>query len=371
MISYGRQSISSADVRAVSRALQSDFLTQGPEVAAFESAIAKYTKTKYAVAVGNGTEALHLAYLAAGLGPGDEVITTPNTFVATSNMLLAVGATPVFCDIRLDTYNIDESKIEALITPRTKAIVPVHVGGQPCAMDKILAIARKHQLFVIEDACHALGARHGRTRIGPLGDLSVLSFHAIKPITTGEGGMILTNNEKMYKKMLLLRSHGITKDANGFNVMTELGYNYRLTDFQCALGLSQLARLDAFLKKRHEIAEWYARELGDLSSIILPVELNGLYSGWYLYVIRVRDARQRLGLYNHLRARGVGVNLNYPCVYAHPYYQQHGFSAVHCPNAEAYVASAITLPMHPSLTRRDVRFVANQIKTFYEKIREE
>src|SRR3989339_482052 len=249
----GHQNIGHSDIKAVEGVLKSDWLTQGPNVAAFESNLAKYCGAKYAVAVSNGTAALHLAYLAAGIGPGDEVITTPNTFVATSNMILAVGAKPVFADIRLDTYNIEDLQIEGLISPKTKAISVVHFAGCPAAMSAILKIAKEHNLVVIEDAAHALGAVYKNKKIGPLGDLATLSFHPVKTITTGEGGAILTNNVERYKKMLTLRSHGIHKDERGFNVMTEFGYNYRITDFQSALGSSQLKRSSGFLAKRRKI----------------------------------------------------------------------------------------------------------------------
>ena len=244
MIPYSRQSISDDDIAAVTAVLRSDWLTQGPTVAAFEKALAEYCGTKFAVAVPNGTAALHLAYKAVGLSEGDELITSPNTFVATTNMALVCGAKPVFADIRRDTRNIDEAKIEALITKKTKAIVPVHFAGHPCEMDAIRHIAKKHDLLVIEDACHAIGAEYNGRRIGSLSDLSVFSFHPVKPITTGEGGAILTNNEEYYKKTLVLRTHGIMKDpkktesiGKWFYEMVDMGFNHRITDIQCALGI--------------------------------------------------------------------------------------------------------------------------------------
>src|SRR3989339_21811 len=267
-IPYGKQTIDTQDIKTVEATLKSDWLTQGPKIQAFEKALANYCRAKYAVAVSSGTAALHLAYLATGLAHGDEVITTPNTFVATTNMVLACGAKPVFADIRLDTYNLDETKIETLITPRTKMIVPVHFAGQPAEMSTILRLAKKHQLLVIEDACHALGAEYQNKKIGALGsDMTIFSFHPVKPITTGEGGAIVTNNRKYYAQLLLLRSHGIKKDRRGFNVMTALGYNYRLTDIQSSLGLSQLKKLDRFLTKRRQIVGWYQAELKQISKI--------------------------------------------------------------------------------------------------------
>lgn len=367
MIPYGRQSINKADVRVVTRVLESPWLTQGPNVAAFEEAVAAYCKVPYAVAVSNGTAGLHLAYIAADLKTGDEVITTPNTFVATTNMLLALGVRPVFCDIRLDTYNVDESKIESLITAKTKAIVPVHFGAHPVAMEAILRIAKRHKLLVIEDGCHALGAKYHDRPIGSLGDMTIFSFHPVKPITTGEGGMVLTQNKEFYHRLIAARSHGVTKDANGFNVMTTFGYNYRMTDMQAALGSSQLKRLDKFLKKRHEVVRWYTQEFDAQLPIILPTELRDVYSGWHLYVIRVKNSEDRLPLYQYLKHAGIGVNLHYPAVYSHPYYREHGFAKTVCPHADLYGATALTLPLHTLLTRADVRFVCRTIKSFYDR----
>lgn len=369
MIPYGRQSITTADSAAVLKTLHSPWLTQGPAVSAFEQALAAYCGTRYAVAVSNGTAALHLAYGAAGLTAGDEVITTPNTFVATTNMLLAVGAKPVFCDIRSDTYNIDETKIERLITKKTKAIVPVHFAGQPCALDPIRRIARKHRLLVIEDACHSLGARYQKSTIGScrFSDMAIFSFHPVKSITTGEGGAILTNSKRYYQTVLSLRSHGIHKDARGKNVMTALGYNYRLTDIQAALGASQLKKLDAFIKQRQRVVAWYAKELQAVTEIILPQEIAGDHSAWHLYVIRTQQPKRRDALAAYLKKQGIGVNFHYPAVYSHPYYRKNGYHQLRLPVADAYQSSCLTLPCHPALTRDDVHFVADAIKTFYAK----
>jgi dTDP-4-amino-4,6-dideoxygalactose transaminase len=348
-IPYGHQHIDIRDVRAVERTLRSEWLTQGPEVSAFEEALAKKVGAKYAVAVTNGTAALHIAYLAAGIKKGDEVITSPNTFVATTNMLLAIGAKPVFCDIRSDTSNIDERCIEALITKKTRAIVPVHFAGNPPELKKIYAIAKKHGLIVIEDGAQALGASYGKKMVGASGAAMVtMSFHPVKSITTGEGGAVLTDDESYYRHLLRLRSHGIVKDANGFNVMTELAYNYRMPDINAALGRSQLAKLDGFIASRHRIVTWYERALRDIEGIVLPAATKGARSAWHLYVIRVRDPKDRMPLYEHLKKSGIGVNFHYPAVYRHPYYRKNGYAktALAPPHQLLHISSRMSFLPH-------------------------
>lgn len=360
------QSIDAADLAAVQRVLKSDRLTQGPAIATFENALSDFCGAPYAVAVSNGTTALHVAYVAAGIQKGDEVITTPNTFVATSNMLLTIGAIPVFCDIRSDTWNIDESKIEALITSRTRAISVVHFAGNPCAMDAILRIARKHKLLVIEDACQALGATYKELRVGGLtSDMTVFSFHPVKSITTAEGGAIVTRSAALHRRLSLLRAHGVEKDESGFNVMTELGFNYRLTDMQAALGTSQMKRLKSFLRVRRSLARVYDKELAGVKEIVTPVETDDAESAWHLYVIRVRDASLRMKLAEFLQKKGVGINFHYPAVYAHPYYREHGYKKTALTEEDAYAASCITLPLHQNLTTEDVRYVAAMIRDFF------
>lgn len=366
MIPYGRQSIDEDDMQAVLKVLKGDFLTQGPAVAEFEKALCDHTGAKFAVTVSNGTAALHLAYLAAGIGEGDEVITTPNTFVATSNMLILCGAKPVFCDIRLDTYNIDEEKIEALITPKTKAIVAVDFAGQPCEWNRLREISDKHNLILIDDAAHALGANYKVAKAGTLADLSTLSFHPVKSITTGEGGAILTDNEAMHKKMKSQRSHGVAKNEQGFNVMTEMGFNYRITDFQCALGASQLKKLDSFVQKRRALVEIYKKELSNVEQIILPSEVEGNFSSWHIFVIRVNDADKRYALHEFLKAKGIGSNFHYPCVYGHPYYRQHGFADIALPNADLYEKTSLTIPLYPNLSETEVLSVCEAIKSFFK-----
>ena len=363
MIPYGHQHINQKDIAAVIKVLKSDWLTQGPKILEFEKALANYCGAKYAVIVSHGTAALHLAYLAAGLKRGDEVITTPNTFVATTNMLLAAGAKPVFADIRLDTYNIDESKIEKLINKKTKAIIPVDFAGQPCDLKKILKLAKKYKLLVIEDASHALGARCQGRKIGSLADLTVFSFHPVKPITTGEGGAILTDNKRYYQQLILLRNHGIYKDKKGKNVMVDLGYNYRLTDLACALGISQLKRLDSFIKKRRQIVKWYQAELKNIKEIILPHEIKGNYSGWHLYVIRTLKSPVRNKLVAYLKSAGVGANFHYPAVYRQPYYRKLGYR-LNLKNEEIYQQSCLTLPCYPDLSKSEVKYISKTIKDF-------
>ena len=366
-IPYGHQHIDTRDVESVRAVLRSDWLTQGPKVREFESALAKATGAKYAVLVTNGTAALHLAYLAAGIKGGDEVITTPNTWVATTNMLLAVGAIPVFCDIRPDTYNIDETKIEALITKRTRAIVPVHFAGNPCAMGKIYALAKKYKLLVIEDGAQALGASYGKKMIGGSGaDMVTFSFHPVKSITTGEGGAILTNNKKFYERLTLLRSHGTTKDKNGFHSMTEFGYNYRMPDINATLGLSQIGRLDEFIAKRKKIVGWYREVLSDISGIILPEVTEGAQSAHHLYVIRVRSAKDRMPLYHYLQKHDIGTMFHYTPVYSHPYYRKHGYAKVHLSVTDEYQKTAFSIPLFVDLTKTDVLRIAKTIKEYFE-----
>jgi len=368
MIPYSRQHIDEEDIQAVIEVLKSDWLTQGPKVLGFEKALAEYCGARFAVAVPNGTAALYLAYKAIGLKEGDEIITTPNTFVATSNMALVCGAKPIFCDVRSDTYNIDESQIETLITQNTKAIVPVHFAGHPCEMDTISAIAKKYNLLIIEDACHAIGAEYRGRKIGSMSDLTVFSFHPVKPITTGEGGAILTNDEGYYKKMLALRTHGIIKDpqksetvGKWFYEMVDLGFNNRITDIQCALGISQLKKLDKFQKAREEAANYYFEKLKDVKSIVLPAILNDVKHSWHLFPIQLKDAGKRKAVFDHLQKNSIGVQVHYIPVHQQPYYQALGYRSGEYPNAEAYYNSAISLPIYPDLTRKDQDFVIGKL----------
>lgn len=392
-IPYGRQSIDDADIEAVVKVLKSDYLTTGPAVAAFEKKVADYVGAKYAVAVSNGTAALHVACLAAGIGVGDEVVTTPITFAASANCVLYCGGTPVFADIDPDTYNISPVELERKITSRTKAIIPVHYTGQPCDMDAILEIAHKHDLLVIEDGAHALGASYKGKRIGSIADMTCFSFHPVKPVTTGEGGMIVTDNEELYRKLVLYRSHGITRDNDMMQLyedqlrqstdpalqeaadmlrgdvtdpggwyyqQLELGYNYRITDIACALGASQMDKLDRFLERRRQIAGKYDEAFADIPQIKTPWQQEGCQSGWHLYMIQTME-RSRREVFDGLRQAGIGVNVHYIPVYRHPYYQRNGYAGVHCLNAEAFYERAVSLPIFPGLTGSQQDYVIEHV----------
>ena len=392
-IPYGRQSIDEEDINAVVQVLRSDYLTTGPAVAAFEKKVADYVGAKYAVAVSNGTAALHVACLAAGIGKGDEVITTPITFAASANCVLYCGGTPVFADIDEQTYNIDPAEIKKKLTSRTRALIPVHYTGQPCDMDEIMKIAREHDLLVIEDGAHALGAVYKGKRIGSIADMTCFSFHPVKPITTGEGGMIVTDNEELYRRLVLYRSHGITRDhglmqeyqdraqnsgvpeiaaaaemlqgdvkdpGGWYYQQLELGYNYRITDIACALGASQMNKLDGFLKRRREIAARYDEAFKNIQQIQIPRQQEGCESGWHLYMIQSLK-RDRRKVFDGLRKAGIGVNVHYIPVYRHPYYQRNGYAGVCCPKAEKYYERAISLPIHPQLTEKQQDYVIDQV----------
>lgn len=363
IIPYATQTIDDQDIKAVGRALKADYLTQGPLVEKFEEAVAEYCGSKYAVAVNSGTSALHLACLAAGISKGDEVITSPITFLASANCILYCGGKPVFADIQAETINIDPKEIEKNINARTKAIIPVHFAGNPCELEEIYSIAKKNDLFIIEDAAHALGATYRGAKIGSgkYSHMTILSFHAVKHITTGEGGMILTNNKELYEKMKRLRTHGITRNTKTakntgawYYEMQSLGFNYRLTDIQCALGISQLKKLDRFLKRRRKIATMYNKAFASMGKIKVLKETAQAQSAWHLYVIQTA-ARGRV--FKALREKGINVNVHYVPVYKQPYYQQLGYDSELCPRAEAYYEKAISIPMYPKMTDNELGFV--------------
>lgn len=374
-IPYAKQYLDDDDIKAVVEVLKGDYLTTGPYINQFESEFALKVGAKYAVAVSSGTAALHIAYLAADLKPYDEVITTPMTFAATANAALYVGAQPVFADIDGQTYNIDVKEIESHLTPQAKAIVPVHYTGLPCEMGEICDIAKLHNLVVIEDACHALGAKYKDTVIGDCtySDMTVFSFHPVKHITTGEGGMITTNSESLYHKLIKLRSHGITRDSRSFKEpshgdwyyeMQDLGFNYRLTDIQAALGISQLKKLDSFVARRRQIVGQYNKAFQELP-VELPSEPEGYYSSYHLYVIRLRkeSKKTRKDLYSKLKAKGIHTQVHYLPVHTMPYYQENlGHKWGDYPVAEDHYSRVLSLPMYPAMTDDDVDYVINCMK---------
>ncbi len=367
-IPYGKQYIDEEDVQAVVDVLRSDYLTTGPKVAEFEKTFANYVGAYYAVAVSNGTAALHLACLAAGIKEGDEVITTPITFAASSNCALYCGAKVVFADINPETYNIDPKDIRRKIIDKTKCIIPVHFTGQPCDLDEIHAIAKEHNLIVIEDAAHALGADYKGRMIGGVSDMTTFSFHPVKHVTCGEGGMITTNDEKLYERLMLFRTHGITREPSllekneggWYYEQLELGFNFRITDFQCALGISQMNKIDKFVARRREIAKRYDEAFAKLDGIVVPAQSTGCNNSYHLYIIQVEDM-SRKEVFDKLRAAGIGVNVHYIPVYKHPYYQKHGYQDVKCKNAEKLYSKMLSLPMYPSMTDEEQEYVIEQI----------
>lgn len=368
-IPYGKQSIDEADIQAVVEVLKSDFLTTGPKIAEFEKKVADYVGVKYAVAISNGTAALHAACYAAGIGIGDEVITTPLTFAASANCIFYCNGIPVFADVDKKTYNIDPADIKRKITDKTKAIIAVHLAGQPCDMDAIHAIAEEHHLIVIEDGAHALGSEYKEKRVGTISDMTTFSFHPVKPITTGEGGMIVTNSKIYYDRLCLFRSHGITRnteimtrnDGPWFYQQVELGYNYRITDIQCALGCSQMNKLEHFLQRRRKLAEQYNEAFAGCEDIVIPYQMPETKSGWHLYIIQLKN-RDRKKAFEKLRADGIGVNVHYIPVYFHPYYQEHGYQNVHCRNAEEIYSHMLSLPLYPDLTDEEQAQVIRKVK---------
>ncbi len=370
MIPYGRQNISEADIQAVVDVLRSDFITQGPAIERFEKSVAAYCGVKYAVAVSNATAGLHIACLAAGLKAGEWLWTVPNTFVASANCALYCGANVDFVDIDPQTYTIslDALHLKLETTPpqkRPRVVVPVHFAGQSCDMIAIQDLAEQYGFTVLEDAAHAIGGRYDGEPIGccRYSDMAVLSYHPVKIITTGEGGMVLTNREDLYEALIRLRTHGITRNAPllqhkdegpWYYEQLELGYNYRLTDIQAALGHSQMGRLDAFVLRRRELAARYDDLLKDLP-VVRPWQHPKTESAWHLYVVKISPeaGKSRREVFEALRAAGIGVNVHYIPVHTQPYYRTLGFKPGDFPQSEAYYAQAITLPLYYDLTETE------------------
>lgn len=351
---YGRQSIDEGDIQAVVDVLRSDWVTTGPMVERFESSVASFVGAAHAVAVSSGTAALHAAMAAIGIGPEDEVILPPMTFVATANAIVYQGGTPVFVDVGEADLLIDPTLVEEKITPRTKAIIAVDYAGQPCDYDSLREIADKHGLYLISDACHSLGAEYRGRKVGTLADLTVFSFHPVKPITTGEGGMVVTDNPGLAERMRRFRNHGITTDhwkrsekLTWSYEMTDLGYNYRLNDIQAALGVSQLAKLPSWILERQTFAAEYERKITRLSSVEPLFVRPEVSHGYHLYVVR---AFSRAQVFQKLRHAGIGCTVHYPPVHLHPFYRQHlGTSEGICPVAEVAYRQILSLPVFPNM----------------------
>jgi len=380
-IPYGHQWIDDDDIQAVVNVLKSDWLTTGPYVEKFEQEFAKAVDAKYAVAVSNGTAALHSAMFAIGIGPGDEVIIPAMTFAATANCVVFQGGTPIFADVDPDTLLLDPAQIEAKITPRTKAAIAVDYAGQPCDYDTLWAITNKHGLFLVSDACHALGGSYKERPVGSLSDLSVFSFHPVKPITTGEGGMVVTNKAEYAERMRCFRTHGISKDyrrraeqGTWYYEMTDLGYNYRLTDFQCALGMSQLKKLPGWVARRREIAKRYDDSFANLPAVE-PLKVRDEVShAYHLYVVRLKLQKlnaDREKVFTALRDKGIGVNVHYIPVHLHPFYQkQFGTGPGLCPVAESAYEEIISLPIFPGMSDEDAEDVIKAVRkvvNYYRK----
>ena len=374
LIPNGRPSIDNEDVAVVSTVLHSGWLTTGPKVKEFELAFAQYVGSKYAVAVSSGTAALELAIAALDLPEGAEVITTPFTFVATSNAILYNRLKPVFVDIDPKTFNIDPEKIVSSITSSTRAILYVDYAGQPCEYNKIQKIAEEKDLLLIEDASHALGAEYQGKKVGSLAHLTTFSFHPVKNITTGEGGMITTNDERIYTKLLLLRNHGLDKNEQRFGGewsydLKVLGRNYRLTDFQCALGLSQLHRLPTMNRKRTEIALYYTRELRSIPEIIMPQISPDIIHAWHLYVILLQGIDRNI-FYQELKQKGIQGNVHYIPIYKFEYYQKVGLGdPAYFPITEDIFQQIITLPLYPDLSKEEVEYIIKTVKETIIKLK--
>ncbi|MCP8617530.1 UDP-4-amino-4,6-dideoxy-N-acetyl-beta-L-altrosamine transaminase [Salirhabdus salicampi] len=378
---YGRQWIDEEDIQSVVNVLKGDYLTTGPAVGEFEKDVASYVGAKYAVAFSNGTAALHGACFAAGICEGDEVITTPMTFAASSNCVLYQGGKPVFADIDSKTYNIDPKKVEELINENTKAIIPVHFTGQPVDIDAIHQLAKEHNLVVIEDAAHALGATYKGEKIGSISGMTMFSFHPVKHITSGEGGIITTNNEEYYQKLIQFRSHGITRESEKlienhgpwYYEMQFLGFNYRMTDIQAALGTSQLKKIDNFVDLRKKYVSIYNEAFKEIDEIQTPYQDHNGISSWHLYIIRLdldKLSVSRKEIFEALVNEKIGVNVHYIPVHLLPYYSQLGYQRGLCPNAEKLYEEIITLPLFPAMTEEDVMDVitaVNKVVNTYRK----
>lgn len=380
MIPYSTQDINEADIKAVTKVLRSKWLTQGPTVEKFEKALAKKVGAKFAVAFNSGTAALHAAYFAAGVGKGDEVIVPALTFAATANAALYLGAKPVFVDSDIWTGNMDPVQAKSKITKKTKAIVPVDYAGRPADMRAFQTIAKKNKLVLISDAAQSFGAHYNGKPVGTQADMTMFSFHPAKSITTGEGGMIVTDSAKFDKALRLFRSHGINKDPKEFvrkgygewyQEMQALGFNYRLPEMSAALGLSQLARLDSFITKRQAAAKRYYKLLADVPHLILPMpERPYEKSAWHLYTVRLTppNAHRRDEVFLQMRMAGIGVQVHHVPVHTHLFYEKFGYKKGICQNTEDFVASEISIPLFPNITYKQQKFIAETLKDIITKL---
>lgn len=373
-LNYGRQYIDEEDIQAVVDTLRSDYLTCGPKVKELEDAICKVTGAKYCVAVSNGTAALHIAMLAAGVGPGDEVITTPITFAASANCALYCGATPVFADIDAETYNIDPDSILSHITDKTKAVVAVDFTGQAVDLDRIRKICADHNLILVEDAAHSMGTRYDGQGVGSIADMTTFSFHPVKTVTAGEGGAVTTNSKELYDKLVLFHSHGITRnqsqmvhptDDPWYNEQITLGYNYRITEFQAALLISQLKKLPLFSEKRKAIVKKYDEAFSQIPQLQVQKEIEKSDTTRHLYICRFRSELMNCThreFFDALWAEGIHGQVHYLPVYRHSHYESLGYPAGLCPNAEKYYEESVSLPLHYNLTDADVEDVIKAVK---------
>ena len=369
-IPYGRQLVEGDDLEAVAKVLTSAYLTTGPQIADFEVALQQRTGVRYAAALSSGTGALHALYTAAGIGPGDSIVTSPITFAATANAALYVGARVEFADVEPTTGLIDPASVSAIINPSTRAVVAVDYAGVPADYTLLRQITEARGTSLFADAAHSLGARDKGREIGALADATVLSFHPVKLITTGEGGAVLTSNRQLHESIVRFRSHGIERDHSKMRrddgpwsqEMHDLGFNYRITDMQAALGISQLRKLDKFIRRRQSIAARYDASLADVPGLHLPGRRPDSEPVWHLYVVRVTETRQRRAFFEGLRAQGLGVQVHYLPVYRHPFYEDLGYQAGLCPAAEDFYARAISLPIFPAMADSDVDRVIETVR---------
>lgn len=371
---YGTQSIDKEEINEVIDTLKSDWITTGPKMRLFEKKFREYIGCKYAVAVNSGTAALHIATSSIDVNDGDEVITTPLTFVASANCVIYRGGKPVFADVKKNTYNIDPKKIIKKVNEKSKAIIPVHFAGQPCEMDEIQEIADENDLYIIEDAAHAIDAKYKNKKIGNISDLSIFSFHPVKNITTAEGGMVTTNNEELYEKLLMYRTHGISKDAvkrfgksGGFYYdMQYLGYRYNMSELHAALGIHQLNKLEAFQKRRREIVKIYNEELKQIEGIKIPFKKNHVKHSWHIYVIQLELEKFKVDrdyIFKALREENIGVNVHYIPIHYHSFYQKkYNLKKGLLPRVEWLFPRLLTIPLFPKMTDSDVIDVINSLK---------